>query len=80
MPGGPGGSQRKLSKDVREAIMLALDYKGSMEVTVASKARPLAAPLPRGFPGVAGITVPHQRRPFSITGNGVSSQKMCGKP
>jgi peptide/nickel transport system substrate-binding protein len=60
LPGGPGPSAGKLSKDVRTALGLAIDYKGTADVTVAGKARYLAAPVPLGFPGIDGIPPPHQ--------------------
>ena len=60
LPGGPGPSAGKFSKDVRAALGYALDYKGTADVTVAGKARLLASPVPLGFPGIDGIEVPHQ--------------------
>ena len=60
LPGGPGPSAGKLSKDVRTALGLAIDYKGTADVTVAGKARFLASPVPLGFPGIDGIPPPHQ--------------------
>lgn len=60
LPGGPGPSAGKLSKDVRTALALALDYKGAADFTVGGKARPLASPVPLGFPGIDGIPPPHQ--------------------
>lgn len=60
LPGGPGPSSGKLSKKVRTAIAMALDYQGAADFTVAGKARFLASPVPLGFPGIDGIPPPHQ--------------------
>ncbi len=59
-PNAPGPAHGKLTKEVREAIALAVDYQGTADFTVAGKARMLAPPVPLGFPGTDGIKVPHQ--------------------
>ena len=60
LPGGPGPSADKLSKEVRTALGYAIDYKGAADFTVAGKARLLASPVPLGFPGIDGIPPPVQ--------------------
>ena len=59
-PNAPGPSHGKLTKEVREAIALAVDYQGTADFTVGGKARFLAAPVPLGFPGIDGIPAPQQ--------------------
>ena len=57
-PGATGGE--KLTPDVREAIRDALDYKGLIDVTVGGAGQKQASPIPNGFAGSAGLTLPVQ--------------------
>ena len=57
-PGAKGGE--KLTPDVREAINLALDYKGLLDVTVAGAGQQQASPIPNGFAGSDGLALPKQ--------------------
>ena len=57
-PGAKGGE--KLTPDVREAIRLALDYTGLLDVTVAGAGQPQPSPIPNGFAGTEGLDPPVQ--------------------
>jgi len=57
---GAKGNKVPLSKDVREAIAMALDYDGIIEFTVGGAGNPQAAPIPNGFPGTADLPMPKQ--------------------
>jgi peptide/nickel transport system substrate-binding protein len=50
----------KLTKDVREAIGLALDYDGIIDFTVGGMGKKIASPIPTGFPGTDGLPDPAQ--------------------
>jgi peptide/nickel transport system substrate-binding protein len=45
----------EMTRTVREAIALAIDYEGAIDLIVAGEGRPQAAPIPNGFPGTAGL-------------------------
>jgi peptide/nickel transport system substrate-binding protein len=57
-PGAKGGE--KLTPQVREAIRLALDYKGLVDVTVGGAGQPQPSPIPNGFVGTSGLPAPTQ--------------------
>jgi peptide/nickel transport system substrate-binding protein len=57
-PGAKGGDA--LTADVREAIKLAIDYKGAIDVTVGGAGRPQPSPIPNGFAGTDGLPTPTQ--------------------
>jgi peptide/nickel transport system substrate-binding protein len=59
---GAKGNKVKLTPDVREAIAAALDYKGIIDVTVGDQGRPIATPVPLGFPGGDNHRMPQQDR------------------
>ncbi len=50
----------KLTKEVREAIGLALDYDGIIDFTVGGMGKKIASPIPTGFPGTDGLPEPKQ--------------------
>lgn len=50
----------KLTPDVRQAIALALDYDGIIDFTVGGAGKKIAAPIPNGFPGTAGLPEPKE--------------------
>jgi peptide/nickel transport system substrate-binding protein len=56
----PGSKNNKvpLTPKVREAIALALDYEGIIEVTVGGKGRLQSTAIPNGFPGTANLPRP----------------------
>ncbi|MDY0883638.1 ABC transporter substrate-binding protein [Dongia soli] len=58
-PGAKDGG-KLLTKEVREAIGLALDYDGIIDFTVGGAGRKIASPIPNGFPGTDGLTLPQQ--------------------
>ena len=49
-----------MTKQVREALGYALDYKGIIEITVGGAGRTQAAPIPTGFPGTDKLPMPKQ--------------------
>jgi peptide/nickel transport system substrate-binding protein len=57
-PGAKGAE--KLTPDVRQAIKLALDYKGLLDVTVGGAGRSQPSPIPNGFAGTEGLPEPAQ--------------------
>ena len=57
-PGAKGAEQ--LTPEVREAIRLALDYTGLIDVTVGGAGLPQASPIPNGFAGTDGLPTPTQ--------------------
>ncbi len=57
-PGAAGGEG--LTPQVRQAIRLALDYHGLVDVTVGGAGRPQASPIPNGFAGTDGLAEPTQ--------------------
>lgn len=50
----------KLTPDVRQAVALALDYDGIIDFTVGGAGKKIAAPIPNGFPGTAGLPEPQE--------------------
>ena len=60
---GAKGTKVQLGPDVREAVAAALDYKGIIDVTLGGQGRPIATPIPLGFPGGDGHKVPVQDLP-----------------
>jgi len=57
---GAKGNKVPLSKEIREAISLALDYDGIIEFTTGGAGKPQAAPIPNGFPGTANLPLPQR--------------------
>jgi peptide/nickel transport system substrate-binding protein len=57
-PGAKGGE--KLTPKVRQAIRLALDYKGLVDATVGGAGQPQPSPIPNGFAGTDGLAAPAQ--------------------
>ncbi|MDI6029051.1 ABC transporter substrate-binding protein [Corticibacterium sp. UT-5YL-CI-8] len=57
---GAKGNTVPLTKPVRQAIALAVDYKGVIDFTVAGAGRLQASPIPNGFPGADGLPEPTQ--------------------
>lgn len=57
-PGAVGGDV--LTPEVREAIGLALDYDGLIDVTVGGAGRPQPSPIPNGFLGTENLAPPVQ--------------------
>jgi peptide/nickel transport system substrate-binding protein len=47
-----------LTKDVREAIALAIDYKGLIDVTVGGDGKEQPSAIPNGFPGTGNLPAP----------------------
>lgn len=58
-PGAKGAENLKDSK-VREAIKLAIDYDGMIDITVAGNGKKQASPIPNGFTGSADLALPVQ--------------------
>lgn len=58
----PGSKNNKvpLTLKVREAIALALDYEGIINVTVGGKGRLQPTAIPNGFPGTENLPMPKQ--------------------
>jgi peptide/nickel transport system substrate-binding protein len=56
----PGSKNNKvpLTAKVREAIALAMDYEGIIEVTVGGKGRVQSTAIPNGFPGTENLPGP----------------------
>ncbi|MEO7398536.1 MAG: ABC transporter substrate-binding protein, partial [Ilumatobacteraceae bacterium] len=52
-PGAVGAEE--LTPEVREAIRLALDYEGLIDVTVGGAGQSQPSPIPNGFLGTAGL-------------------------
>lgn len=60
-PGATGaGAAEMQNPKVREAIKLAVDYQGVLDVTVAGKGKLQASPIPNGFDGSADLALPAQ--------------------
>jgi peptide/nickel transport system substrate-binding protein len=57
---GAKGNTTPLTREVREAMALALDYDGIIQMTVGGAGKPIASPIPNGFPGTAGLPMPKQ--------------------
>jgi peptide/nickel transport system substrate-binding protein len=55
-PGAKGAE--KLTPKVREAIRLALDYKGLLDATVGGAGQVQPSPIPNGFAGTDGLPAP----------------------
>jgi peptide/nickel transport system substrate-binding protein len=49
-----------LTADIREAIGLAIDYEGMIDVTVGGKGAVQASPIPNGFLGTEGLPLPER--------------------
>jgi peptide/nickel transport system substrate-binding protein len=49
-----------LTKEIREAIALAIDYEGMIDVTVGGRGKPQASPIPNGFSGTDGLPLPER--------------------
>ncbi len=49
-----------LTADIREAIKLAIDYQGMIDVTVGGKGNIQASPIPNGFSGTSGLELPER--------------------
>jgi peptide/nickel transport system substrate-binding protein len=58
-PGAKGAENLKDPK-VREAIKLAIDYDGMIDITVAGNGKKQASPIPNGFTGSADLALPAQ--------------------
>ena len=58
-PGAKGAENLKDAK-VRQAIKLAIDYDGMLNVTVAGNGKKQASTIPNGFPGSADLALPAQ--------------------
>ena len=58
-PGVKGAENLKDAK-VREAIKLAIDYDGMIDITVAGNGKKQASPIPNGFTGSADLALPAQ--------------------
>ena len=56
--GAKGG--QALTPDVRQAIRMALDYAGLVDVTVGGAGQPQPSPIPNGFLGTDGLAAPKQ--------------------
>jgi peptide/nickel transport system substrate-binding protein len=52
------GAPVPLTKDVREAIALALDYKGMIDFSVGGEGKLQPAAIPNGYPGTADLPAP----------------------
>jgi peptide/nickel transport system substrate-binding protein len=52
------GAPVTLDHDVREAIALALDYKGAIDFTVGGEGNLQPTAIPNGFPGTANLPAP----------------------
>lgn len=57
---GAKGNKVPLSKEIRQAISLALDYDGIVEFTTGGAGNLQAAPIPNGFPGTANLPMPQR--------------------
>lgn len=55
---GAEGMPMKMTKPVREAIGLAIDYQGAIDLIVGGEGKLQAAPIPNGFPGTDGLPLP----------------------
>jgi peptide/nickel transport system substrate-binding protein len=54
------GAPMELSHEVREALALAIDYKGVIDFTVGGDGKFQPAAIPNGFPGASGLPDPAQ--------------------
>jgi len=55
---GAKATKIKMTPDVREAISIAIDRTALIDFTLGGAGRPLAAPIPLGFPGGDGHAIP----------------------
>ncbi len=55
---GAEGMPIKMTKPVREAIGLAIDYEGAIDLIVGGEGKLQAAPIPNGFPGTENLPLP----------------------
>jgi peptide/nickel transport system substrate-binding protein len=55
---GAEGMDVELNRNLREAIAMALDYEGIIDMTVAGEGNLQAAPIPNGFPGTDDLPMP----------------------
>ncbi len=53
-------ADQPLTAEIREAIGLAIDYEGMIDVTVGGKGAVQASPIPNGFSGTEGLTLPQR--------------------
>jgi peptide/nickel transport system substrate-binding protein len=51
-------TQAPLSADIRHAIVDAIDYQGLLNTMVSGEGKLVAAPIPNGYPGSAGLPLP----------------------
>ena len=49
-----------LTPPIREAIALAIDYQGMIDVTVGGRGSPQASPIPNGFSGTSDLPTPER--------------------
>ena len=57
---GAKNSPVPMTRQVREALGYALDYKGILDITVGGAGRMQAAPIATGFPGTDNLPMPKQ--------------------
>jgi peptide/nickel transport system substrate-binding protein len=55
---GTAGAAGRFTPEVREAISLAVDRAGLVEFVLGGAGKLQASPIPNGFPGSQGLTVP----------------------
>lgn len=55
---GAVGNKVPLSAEIREAVSLAIDRNSLIDIVVGGAGRPMAAPIPLGFPGSEGHAIP----------------------
>ncbi|MCL6284184.1 ABC transporter substrate-binding protein [Ruegeria sp. 2012CJ41-6] len=55
---GAKGLEVDLTQDVREAISYAIDRESLIDFTLGGAGRPIATPIPLGFPGSSGHEIP----------------------
>lgn len=55
---GAEGMPIAMTKPVREAIGLAVDYQGAIDLIVGGEGKLQASPIPNGFPGTADLPLP----------------------
>jgi peptide/nickel transport system substrate-binding protein len=51
-------TQAPLNADIRHAIVDAIDYQGLLNTMVSGEGKLVAAPIPNGYPGAAGLPLP----------------------
>ena len=54
---GPGG-EALADPDVRQAIRMAIDYEGLLDITIGGNGNLQASPIPNGFEGSEGLPLP----------------------